>query len=232
MRIMYACVLLSALSGGALAQSPPQLSKLALSASEFVNVEPDQATLNLGVVNQGKNAATALTANSDAMQKVIEALKAAGIASKNIQSSRLSLQPQYTYKEGMAPLLNGYQAQNTITVTIDDLAKTGSVLDKVTELGINSVEGPHFQIKDSNKAENEARQKAMESLKTRAQLYANGMGVKLGRILNLSESTSSPQPMMNYAVVESMAPRSKSVPVEAGELRVNAQVTAEWEILP
>ena len=232
MRITLSLMILAVSASIAFAQMPPSNSKLSLSAIAFVTVAPDQATLTLAVVTQGKNAAAALSANSETMQKSIDALKAADIPSKSIQTSNLSLQPQYAYKENTPPQLNGYQAQNSIIVTIDDLSKVGIVLDKVADLGINSISGPNFQVKDNKKAEDEARLKAMESLKSRAQLYAKGMGINLGRLLSLSESISSPQPIMNYAVMEAAASRSKSVPVEAGEVRVSAQVTAEWEILP
>ena len=126
----------------------------------------------------------------------------------------------------------GYEARNSITVNVKDLGKVGAVLDKAVGLGVNSIRGPVFGIQDKDKAQDEARLKAMQDVKARAALYEKGMGLKLGHMLQISESSYMPQQRYyaDSAIMEAKA--AAPTPVEAGEMKVTAQVTTVWEILP
>lgn len=215
----------------AAAEPAPQPSKLVLTAVEDISVTPDQAQIALGVTTQHQRAAEAMQANAEALAKVLAALKGSGIEAKNIQTSTLSLQAQHAYAEGQAPRLTGYEARNTVSITVDDLSKLGGLLDQVTASGANSIDSLRFGLKDKTAAEDRARMKAVQSAKARAALYANEFGVKLGRILSISENTGL-QPVVPYEARSVDLAQKAATPVEAGELRVTAQVTVEWEIKP
>lgn len=205
------------------------LQKLALSASGEALGVPDLAVINLAIVTQGKQASDALSENSTKMQKVIDALRQGGIEAKDIQTANLVVQPQYIHAPNALPRLSGYEARNTVTITLNNISKLGLLLDQVTGLGINTIDGPYFHLKDSKALEEAALLEAMEKLKQRAKIFEKGFGIKLGRVLALSEN-SLQQPVQPYRI--EMTAQSKSVPIEAGELRITAQVNAEWEILP
>lgn len=220
-------------ASNAYADGAPEIPKLVLSAQGEVKAVPDQATLTLSVVTQKRQASEALQQNAKEMSDAVAALKAAGIETKDIQTSSVSIQPQYTYATNIPRRLTGYEARNTITVTIRKIEKTGDILDKVVTLGINEVNGPYFGLADKSKAQDEARKQAMDKVRKLAALYEDGMGLKLGRIMQVNESSSMPMPQMEMARgLMAAEAKAASTPVEAGELNVTAQVTVVWEILP
>ena len=224
--IIFACLFLLP----AYAAEPAHPSTLTLTGRGEIKATPDQASLNLAVVTQGKTAAEALAQNSKEMNETIDAIKAASIDAKEIQTANLTISPQYVYQQSMPPRLSGYEARNSIIVTIKDLGKLGAVLDKAVTLGINNVSGPVFDLQDKEAAQNEARLKAMADVKKLGALYQKGMGLKLGRILEVNES-SAYMPMGGVMQAQSLA-NKKPTTVEAGELTITAQVTVMWEVLP
>lgn len=208
----------------------PAPTTLSLSASGEVSAAPDKATINFAVVSQGKTASDAMKANNIRMNAVMASLKSAGIADKDIQTSSLNLSPQYDYTDGQHPRLTGYQAQNQITVRINDLSQTGPVIDTVIKAGINQIDSINFGLKNDDALKDQARQSAVKTLMARAELYAQATGMHVKRILTLSESDQSyqpPQPMM-FARAEKSA--DASTPVAAGELQLSVQVSATFEL--
>lgn len=237
-RFAYALILVACIPFSAFANDRPPPT-LTLTGHGEVNAAPDQASIFLAVVTQRKNAADALLQNSKDMTDAIAAIKAAGIDAKDIQTSNLTITPQYAQAQnilqGILPKIAAYEARNMITVTIKDLNKLGTLLDRVVTLGINSINGPAFGLQEKDKVQNEARLKAMQDVKQRAALYEKGLGIKLGRMLQVSESSYMPQPAYRdmSAMMEARGPSAPTqAPVEAGELKVTAQVTVAWEILP
>ena len=138
-----------------------QTTTLNLSAYGETRVAPDKATINLGVVTEAPTAAGALAANNEKMNSVIAALRKAGIAEKDIQTSGLNLNAQYDYVQNEPPKLRGYQASNQVTITVNDLAKLGAAVDATVKAGANQVNGISFGLKDPSAAENAARQEAV-----------------------------------------------------------------------
>jgi uncharacterized protein len=202
---------------------------LSLSATGETRTPPDMATLSLGVQTTAPDAASALRANAARMTATIAALKTAGIAARDIQTSNLSLTPQYAYAEGKPPRLTGYQASNQVTVQINDLARLGGVVDAAVAAGADNVGQINFGLANPLAAENAARVAAVKALQDKAALYAQAAGYHVGRLVNLSEGGGYRPP----APVPMMAMRVQGVPttpVEAGETTVRIEVSGVFEL--
>jgi uncharacterized protein YggE len=203
---------------------------LNLSADGEVKAPPDMATINLGVMTEGATAAAALAANSQQMNQVMAALKAAGIAAKDIQTSNLNLAPKYAYVQNQPPRLTGYQVSNDVTVTVRVLARLGAAVDATVTAGANQVNGISFGLADSAAAENAARLEAVKALQAKADLYARATGYRIVRMVSLSEgggyTPRPPIPMMAMARSAAAAPP----PVSPGELKVRIEVTGLYEL--
>jgi len=194
-------------------------------------IAPDLAVVSLGVAETRKTAREALDVANAAMNAVIDALKKQGIAPRDLQTSGLSIQAQYSYPQNddgspKPPILTGYMVSNTLTVRIRDLARVGAVIDQAVTLGVNQGGDIRFTNEDPAKTVTEARTEAVKNAIDKAQTLADAAGVKLGRILEITESsnTEDPRPMMSARMAKSA---EDAVPVEAGEnsYAVNVNVT-------
>jgi uncharacterized protein len=207
----------------------PAKSTLSLSANGEVSATPDMATVNFAVVTQASTASEAMKANNVRMNAVMASLKSSGIAARDIQTSSLNLNPQYDYTDGQAPKLTGYQAQNQITVRVNDLNQTGPVIDAVIKAGINQVNAITFGLKNDETITDQARQAAVATLMKRANLYAAATGMKVKRIISIEEAGAvynQPQPMM-FARAKAA---DSSTPVASGELQLSVNVSATFEL--
>lgn len=202
---------------------------LTLSASGEVEVTPDMASLNFGVMTEEPTAQAAMSANAEQMTRVIAALRRAGIAERDIQTSGLNLSAQYDYQENQPPKLRGYQATNRVTVNILDLAKVGTTADAVVAAGVNQIDGISFGLQDSQAAEDEARRVAVQALQAKAQLYAQALNVSLGSVRAFTETggyaPQPPQPILRAQFAE-----ARSTPVSAGQLTVRIDVTGVYDM--
>ena len=202
-----------------------------LSATGETRVAPDIASINLGVMTEGKTAADALAANATRMTAVMASLKKAAIAEKDIQTSNLSVNPQYRYVENQAPVLIGYQVSNQATVTVRDLKKLGAAVDATVNVGANQVNGISFGLADPTTAENAAREAAVRALTAKADLYARATGYRIVRLVTLSEGGGyTPQPPMPLAAMAMRSEAKDSTPVSGGELSVRIDITGLYEL--
>ena len=212
----------------AMAQQPA----LNLSAYGEVKVAPDQATINFGVVTEAVTAQEAMAQNAQQMTRVVAALRRAGIAERDIQTSGLNLSAQYDYQQNEPPKLRGYQATNRVTVVINDLTKVGTTADAVVTAGVNQIDGIAFGLKNPKAAEDQARQLAVRALQDKARLYAQALGVQLGGVRSLTEgggfSPEPPRPM--YARAMAMDSAGASTPVSAGELTIRIDIAGTYDI--
>jgi len=210
-------------------QTAPALN---LSAYGEVKAKPDMATITFGVQTEAPTAATAMRDNATQMTQVMAALRRAGIAERDIQTSGLNLQAQYDYVQNEPPKLRGYQATNRVTVIINDLTKVGTTADAVVSAGVNQIDGISFGLKDSSAAEDQARQLAVRALQSKAQLYAQALGVQLGGIRSLNEGGGyTPQPPMPVAMFARAQAAGDSTPVSAGELTVRIDINGVYDIV-
>lgn len=205
---------------------------LNLSAYGEVKVAPDMATISFAVVTEAASAAEAMRLNAARMTQVMAALRRAGIAERDVQTSGLNLSAQYDYVQNEPPRLRGYQAQNRVTVIINDLTAVGTTADAVVAAGVNQIDGISFGLKDPSAAENAARRLAVRALQGKASLYADALGVQLGGIRSLNEGGgySAPQPMPMYARAE-MAMDAGSTPIAAGQLTVRIDISGVYDIV-
>ena len=221
---LLAALILAAGLSPALGQTSPRT--LTMNGEGEIRAAPDGVTLSAGVASQAPTAAAALAANSARMQSVFAALKKLGVADKDMQTSNFSISPQMG--DGLPAHITGYQVNNSVRISLDDVAKLGAALDALVTAGANQMNSVDFTIKDSAPLLTEARGEAVEDARARAETYAKAAGVSLGPILSISESENSgPRPV--YAPMPMMR-AAKAVPVAAGEESVNAQVSIVWEI--
>lgn len=217
----------------------PGNTMLSLSAQGQSISVPDLGVFSAGVTGSGKTAGAALGANSAKMNQVFAALKKAGIADKDIQTSNLSLNPVYADMsnqrtidplEQQVPPIIGYQVYNTVTVKQRKLDRFGSVIDALVAAGANQVNGPNFQMDDPDAAADEARADAIKKAMARAQIYARASGLRVIRVLTITEGGGySPQPPVMYARA-AMAEMDSSTKVAAGEVQSGASVSVTFEL--
>ncbi|HEY4555969.1 MAG TPA: SIMPL domain-containing protein [Lysobacter sp.] len=201
---------------------------LSVSAQAEARRTPDIATVSAGVVTQAADANAAMRANAEQMAKVVAAIRAAGIAERDVQTSGIQLSPQYRYAENQPPAITGYQAANTVSITVRDIARLGKILDALVATGANQVNGPSFDVEDKESALDEARRAALDKAQARAQMYAKSLGLRVRRIVSISEGgrIDVPMPMAAMRMEKSMA---ADTPVSPGEsvLSMNLDVVFE-----
>ncbi len=229
-----AALLLAASALPAFAQSPgpdPAFSAttLSLGASGEVKTTPDMATITVGVETTASSAGQAMNANAQRMSRVIAALKAAGVAARDLQTSNLSLSPQTVNEEGRAPRVTGYQASNQLSATVRDLNQIGPVADAVVAAGATNIGQISFGLSDPLAAQNAARVAAVKALQEKAALYAQASGYHVARLINLSEGAPEESAQLKFrpmAAMRAVAP----TPVETGELTVHIDVGGIFEL--
>ena len=239
--LMAATALTFVAAPAALAQSSPtppmQVHAMAaqpalnLSAYGEVKVAPDMATITFGVQTEAPTAQAAMAENATRMTQVFAALRRAGIAERDIQTSALNLSAQYDYQPDQPPRLRGYQASNQVTVIINDLTKVGTTADAVVSAGVNQINGISFGLKDAKAAEDQARVLAVRALQDKARLYAQALGVELGAVRSLNEGGGyQPQPPVLYSGARMAMADSASTPVAAGEMTVRIDITGTYDL--
>jgi uncharacterized protein len=220
----------------------PGHTVLTVNAEGSTTGEPDMAVFSAGVTTQGDTASAALAENSTRMTQVIAALKRAGIAERDIQTSNLNLNPIYAPPrrlpdgtvEDQGQKIIGYQVSNTVSVKQRKLADYGKVIDALVSAGANQVNGPNFMLSQPEGAMNAARTKAIKAARDRAQLYAQAAGLRVVGILSINESGGyAPQPVMyRRMAMEAAAPPPPPAPVMGGELETQVNVTVQFELAP
>lgn len=206
----------------------PDATLLRVSAHGESRRVPDVAQFSAGVVTQSPNAKAAMQANAQRMSAVIAALRQAGIAERDIQTASISVEPQYRSGPNQQPMITGYNVSNTVHATLRDLSHIGDVLDALVREGANQIEGPGFSIDKPEAALDEARTDAIAAAKARAALYANATGLKVRRIVSISESgdgAQPPRPMMKV-----LARASAATPVAMGEDTVAVDLEVDFEL--
>jgi uncharacterized protein YggE len=226
MRSLVTALLLgSALWSPALAADT---ARITVTGEGSVEAKPDMATINLGVTTEGTTAAEAMAANSVQLGAVLEQLRAAGIEDRDLQTSGLSLNPNWQQPQGeMNPRIVGYLAMNQLTVRVRDLESLGTVLDRSIQDGANTFNGLTFGLEDPVPVLNEARKLAVADAMARARLLTGAAGLVLGPVVAITEGGASiPMPMFRMADAEF----ARAVPVAAGEILTSASVTMVFEL--
>lgn len=227
--LVAAMILTGAAAEAAPGADPAPPRTLTVSGTGLVKGTPDEASFSTGVTSQAPSAGAALAANARAMNAVIATLKKQGVPDKAIQTSNLSLNPQYqTCKPNVAcpQKIVGYQVSNTVAVTVG-LDKAGPALDALVAAGANQIDGISFSIHDPKPLLGEARADAVKDAIEKGQLYARSAGVSLGPILSIQEAGAQP-PRPMFRAMNKMAMAEMATPIAAGEQSVSAQVSITW----
>ncbi|WP_448662987.1 SIMPL domain-containing protein [Sphingomonas sp. CJ20] len=201
---------------------------LEIAAEGSTTRTPDVAILQAGVVTQAATAAEAMTQNGARMTAVLAALRRAGIAERDIQTATINLSPQYRYQDNQPPVITGYQASNQVTVRFRDVAKSGGILDILVREGANNIAGPNLTLDKPEAALDEARTDAIAKARARATLYAKAAGLRVDRILSITESGASapgPVPVMMTARRELA---DSATPIAAGEREMTVSVSVRF----
>jgi uncharacterized protein YggE len=200
---------------------------VSVSATGSVAADPDMAAISTGVIVEADTAKEALARNSTVMAKLIEGLKALGIAAKDIQTTAVNVEPRYTQaKDGRPATISGYRVVNQVRLTVRDVKRLGEMLDGAIMLGANQVNGISFDVSNAETLKDEARKQAMDNAKRRAELYATAAGAQLGSVLTISEDVSAvprPMPMARAAM-------ASAVPIEAGTRTLTVEVYVTYAL--
>jgi uncharacterized protein YggE len=204
--------------------------RLDVSATGEVTRVPDVAIISAGVVSRAATASAAIQDSATRMSQVLAALKRAGVEERDIQTSSVSLNPEYRYPENQSPQLTGYTASNQVTIRFRDIRTSGKILDTLVSQGANQINGPTLTVDKPEAALDEARAKAIAIGRARAELYARSMGLRVARIVAISESGGYAAPPPPMPMMMARAERDQTS-IQPGEqkLQVNLSMTFELQ---
>lgn len=217
-------------TGAAQAQTTASVGKITVTGEGSVNAAPDMATILVGVSTEGPTAGGALADNSALLAAVLAKLTEVGIEDRDIQTSGLSMVPQFTYDQSgvdQTPDITGYIVNNSLSVRVRALPTLGGVLDAMVQSGANSINGVSFGLIDPKPLMDQARSLAVADARRKAELLAVAAGGTLGPVLSINETSvyASPMPMPMFGGRDAA---KSSVPVAEGEVGVTALVMVEF----
>lgn len=190
---------------------------------------PDIAYVTLGIVTRDKNASQAAAENARIAQAISSAVKRVGIADKDIKTQNYSIQPWMEYAPNVAPRQLGYEVRNSVRITVRDVSKVGDVIDAGVRSGANEVQGVTFDIANDQPIRQEALAAAVQNARSKAEVVAKNLGVKVGVPLQVTESTTRvPIPLYRAAGAEAAAP----TPISPGQMQITSDVTVTFSIIP
>ena len=204
-------------------------TRLDISATGTVSRVPDLAIISAGVVTKSTTATGAIADNATRMERVRAALRRAGIADKDIQTSSISLNPDYRYENNQAPVLTGYQASNNVSVKFRDIRNSGTILDALVAEGANQINGPSLTIDKPDAAYDEARTKALAAGRVRADLYARSLGMRVVKLLSVSEAAGFSRSPMPYAR-DAMESTSAKTQIDPGSQDLEVTLAMSFEL--
>ncbi len=206
-------------------------TRVTVGGDAIVQAQPDTAIMTVSVVTQGKRAVDAQQENATKTDAVIQALKAVAGTGAEIKTSGYSVQPQRVYRENQPPTITGYEARNTVTVTLSDLKKVGTVIDAASQAGSNDISGIAFTLREDRPARDRALQQATQEAMSKAEVIARALGRKVTRIVEVQEEGFIRPPQPVYQAEAFMAKRdSVATPIEVGSLDITSRVLLIAEV--
>ncbi len=206
-------------------------TRLDVVATGEVSAVPDIATIGAGVVTQEPTAVAAMSENARRTTATVAAIRKAGVADRDIQTTSISLSPQYRYAENQPPVITGYQASSRVSVRFRDIKAAGPILDSLVAAGANQIDGPTLSIDKPEPLLDQARVRAIAAARARAALYAKAAGLQVKRIVAISEGSfdapmSRPMPLLMMRAQAKEADSS----IEAGEQKLAISVSVTFEL--
>ena len=206
------------------------LTRVLVAGDSIVQAQPDTAVLTISVVTQAKRALEAQQDNATKSDAVVRALKGAAGAGSAIKTTGYSLQPQRIYRENQPPTITGYEARNSVIVTLSDLTRVGPVIDAAAEAGANDVGGISFTLRKDRPARDEALAQATREAVSKAQVIAKALGGRVVRIIEVQEEgTMRPIPIYQ-AKAEMGRMAAAETPIEVGALEITSRVQLIAEV--
>lgn len=227
----------AALAAPAWAETPsvpsPTLSSIRVTGEARVSAQPDRVQIDLGVQTQAPLSQDAASGNARALEAALAAVRKAAGPGAQLKTVSYSLTPNYQYHTGGGePTITGYTALNVVQVTLDDLARSGAVLDAATRAGANRVQGIQWTLRDQDTVRAEALREAATRARAEAQVLAGALDLRIVRVLTVEESSPQIVPLRTHvAMARATAGAAEApTPVEAGTLDVSASVTLTVEV--
>jgi uncharacterized protein YggE len=204
--------------------SSKRQTRITVGGDAIVQAQPDTAILTIAVVTQGKRAIDAQQENATKTDAVVRALKAAAGANAEVKTSGYSLQPMRVYRENQPPTITGYEARNTVTVTMCELPKLGNVIDAAGQAGANDIAGISFTLRQDRPARDRALQEATQEALSKARVIAQTLGGRVVMIAEVIEEGFQRPPQPVYQAEAFMAKRDTATPIEIGSLDISSRV--------
>lgn len=213
------------------ASAVAELPTVSVSGKGTVSVKPDRATVSVGAWHQAETAIEAQSRVNEIIEEATKEIRKVKADGMLIQTSGLSLSPVYNYQRDKEPKIIGYRASIMLTVRIDDIDKTGAVIDAAMETGVNQMHGVSFSLKDDSGARRDALKKAVQDGRQKAEAIADALGRPIQDLLEVSEQGVS-VPIINRGIesYRTMAADSAATPIEAGEIEISASVNISYSL--
>jgi uncharacterized protein YggE len=212
--------------------TPGRVTRVMIVGDSIVQAQPDTAILTIAVVTQNRSAITAQQENAAKSDEVVRVLKTVSGTGAEVKTSGYSLQPQRVYKEGQPPTISGYEARNTVTVTMSDLTKVGSVIDAAAQACSNDVSGIAFTLRQDRPARDRALGEATREAMSKAQVIAQALGGRVARIVEVQEEGFQQRPPVPVYQTENFlaAKSAAATPIEVGSLEISSRVQVIAEV--
>ncbi|MCS6993042.1 MAG: SIMPL domain-containing protein [Anaerolineales bacterium] len=203
---------------------------LSVSGTGQVFLQPDMAYIFIGVTTESESATDAVARNNADTQRLLDTLKAAGVAEADLRTSNFSIWQNTPYGPDGLPGKPVYRVDNTVYVTVRDLSKLGNLLDAAVRAGANSINSIQFDVADKTQALSQARKAAVEAARKQAEELAQATGVQLGNIQNIQYYDSTPVLYTEKGMGGGGDAAAIAVPINPGQLQITATVTISYEI--
>jgi uncharacterized protein YggE len=235
-KLMVAIIILVALfyagnlyqSFQTLPQNYPQ--DISVSGQGKIYAKPDVAVLVLGSKDEAMKVADAVKVNTEKVNKIIKDVKDLGVSENDIQTTQYRIAPKYNWTESRGQVLEGYTVTQEITVKVRDFEKIGVILDKATSNGANEIGALQFNIDNPEKAQADARAKAIQQAKEKAKVLANQSGLKIVKLVNVSEGGYYPQPSYAKGGGVMLETASVAPDIQPGQMEINSTVTLTYRV--
>lgn len=221
------------LSSTALAQQErqrPRIPSITVTGDAVISAEPNQAQIDIGVVTQARTAPDASKENAERLTRVLAEIKKLLVKDDEVKTSGYSLTPTYRYPQGGKPEIVGYSASNTVRIKTNHLEIVGRLIDAAMQAGANNVNRLVFTLKDEQAAQLDALRSASAKAKTKAEAVAASLGLKIVKIISVTENERAVQPVFRQAMAARAEAAAAPTPVEPGTVEVRSTVSMTVEV--
>ncbi|MBI4837302.1 MAG: SIMPL domain-containing protein [Candidatus Portnoybacteria bacterium] len=204
---------------------------ITVSGQGKILAKPDIGRVDLSALTESKTVADAVSENNQNMNKVVRAMKKAGISENDLKTAVYNINPKYQYTSGKSSII-GYEVVQTLAVKIRELDKSSEILDAAATAGANQIGSLSFTIDDPEKIKEEATQKAIANAKEKAGTMAQSLGIKLGRIIGFDENSEPTLSSLYYGLGGrgSAAESALAPEVQVGQNEITVSVNLTYEV--